>query len=55
MAQQQQKDPKVTPAPLKPSFTPPGKPNLPTFKKPSFNVPKFNTSFRTQNRGGGGK
>lgn len=26
-----------------------------SFKKPSFNAPKFTQSFRTQNRGGGGK
>lgn len=34
---------------------PPKNPFFNQFKKPQFNVPKFNTAFRTQNRGGGGK
>lgn len=34
---------------------PPKNPGFNQFKKPQFNVPKFNTAFRTQSRGSGGK
>jgi len=47
----------LTPQSTQPLFTriPSVKPTFTNFKKPGFNVPKFNTAFRTQNRGGGGK
>jgi len=34
---------------------PPKNPGFSNFKKPGFSGPKFTQSFRTQNRGGGGK
>jgi hypothetical protein len=34
---------------------PPQNPSFGQLKKPNFSGPKFNTSFRTQSRGAGGK
>lgn len=43
-------------APQKPQVTLPPRPNIPQFKKPVFNTPKFSSNFRiNQNRGSGGK
>ncbi len=49
----------LTPQSTKPIVNrlPPKNPGFSHFSKPNFNnnLPKFSTTFRTQNRGGGGK